>query len=222
MPEPAESTAPTSHIEVAETHPDRWWSMPCLSGNLVRLRPLAIEDAQGLHSALWADGAGDEVFRWLGRPAPRTEDQLRETIHAALAQRAHGERLPYAQVDARTGELIGTTSYYDVAPAARTLAIGHTWLGRRWWRTGHNTESKLLMLGHAFDGLGAVRVVWHTDMLNERSRSAISRLGARFEGELRKHRLRADGSWRDSAQFAMLDDDWPANRERLTSALERS
>ena len=77
------------------------------------------------------------------------------------------------------------------------------------------------MLRHAFDTLGAARVVWHTDMLNERSRAAIARLGARFEGELRKHRIRADGTWRDTAQFAMTDDDWPACRAKLVAALQR-
>src|SRR5262249_55179061 len=104
-------------------------------------------------------------------------------------------------------------------PPARALAIGHTWLGKPWWRTGHNTESKLLMLGHAFDNLGAVRVVWHTDIYNIRSQAAIERLGAIREGVLRKHRLRFDGSWRDTVQYAMTDEDWPAARAALTARL---
>ncbi len=136
-----------------------------------------------------------------------------------MASRARGERFPYAQFDAATGEFAGTTSLYDVSPSLRTLAIGHTWLGRRWWRTGHNTESKLLLLTYAFDDLGAVRVVWHTDIYNVRSQDAIARLGATREGVLRKHRLRRDGSWRDTVQYAMTDDDWPAVRDRLTSRL---
>ena len=113
----------------------------------------------------------------------------------------------------------GTSSYYDIVPAVRTIAIGHTWLGRRWWRTGHNTESKLLMLTHAFDTLGAARVVWHTDIHNARSQAAIARLGATREGELRKHRIRRDGSWRTTVQYSMTDDDWPAARERLADRL---
>ena len=122
---------------------------------------------------------------------------------------------------ARSGDVAGSTSFYDVNPALRTLAIGHTWLARRFWRTGHNTESKLLLLTHAFDVLGAARVVWHTDVRNERSQAAIARLGAQREGEFRKHRLRRDGSWRTTVQFAMTDDDWPAARERLTARLAR-
>ena len=104
---------------------------------------------------------------------------------------------------------------------ARCVAIGHTWLGRRWWRTAANTESKLLMLTHAFDVLGAVRVVWHTDIYNERSQAAIERLGATKEGVLRKHRIRRDGSWRDTVQYCMTDDDWSACRDRLRAGLDR-
>ena len=115
--------------------------------------------------------------------------------------------------------IFGTTSLYEVVPAVRTLAIGHTWLGKPWWRTGHNTESKLLLLSYAFDDLGAARVVWHTDIHNERSQAAIARLGAAREGVLRKHRIRFDGSWRDTVQYSMTDDDWPAARDRLSSRL---
>ena len=101
----------------------------------------------------------------------------------------------------------------------RALGIGHTWLGQRWWRTGHNTEAKLLLLSHAFETLGAVRVVWHTDIRNTRSQAAIERLGAVREGVLRKHRRRCDGSWRDTVQYAMVDDDWPAARTALAARL---
>ena len=116
-------------------------------------------------------------------------------------------------------ELIGTTSLYEINPALRTLAIGHTWLGRPWWRTGHNTDSKLVLLTYAFDELGAARVVWHTDIYNERSQAAIARLGATREGVLRKHRIRLDGTWRDTVQYSMTDDDWPAARAHLIARL---
>jgi RimJ/RimL family protein N-acetyltransferase len=202
-------------------HPNRWYAQPVQHGALVTLVPLTIEHAEGLHRALWTGDAGHEVYQWLGVAPPGTIEEVAEVIYTALASRAAGERLPYAQLDARTGEVIGTTSYYELNPAVRALAIGHTWLGRRWWRTGHNTESKLLMLTHAFDTLTAARVVWHTDMLNARSRAAIQRLGATFEGELRKHRIRANGTWRDTAQFAMIEDDWPAARAALRASLDR-
>lgn len=205
----------------AARQPDRWYAQEELVGSRVRLVPLAAEHAEGLLAALWAADGGTEVYRWLGAPAPSNLAEIRDTVYAALAARAAGSRLPFTQLDASTGQVIGTTSYYELAPAARALAIGYTWLGRPWWRTGHNTESKLLLLRHAFETLGAARVVWHTDVLNERSRAAIERLGARPEGTLRKHRIRADGSWRDTAQFAMIDEDWPPARDRLRAALDR-
>jgi RimJ/RimL family protein N-acetyltransferase len=197
-----------------------WYAMPVLPGDLVRLEPLTIEHAAGYLAAAGTGADAEEVFRWLTTLAP-PRDVRDATAHVAgaLAARARGERLPYAQIDARTGEFAGTTSYYEVNPAGRAIAIGHTWLGRRWWRTGHNTESKLLLLTHAFDTLGAARVVWHTDVLNTRSRSAIERLGATKEGEFRKHRIRLDGSWRDTVQYAMTDDDWPVVRKTLRARL---
>ena len=193
--------------------------MPVLRGPLIRLEPLTVEHASGYFAASSKDG--DEVFRWLSLRAPADEDAARGQILAALATRATGERFPYAQIDADSGEFAGTTSFYEVIPALRSISIGHTWLGRRWWRTGHNTESKLLMMGHAFETLGAARVVWHTDIHNARSQAAIERLGATREGVLRKHRIRTDGSWRDTVQYAMTDDDWPAARDRLASRLAR-
>jgi RimJ/RimL family protein N-acetyltransferase len=100
------------------------------------------------------------------------------------------------------------------------LAIGHTWVARPHWRTRVNTASKLIMMGHAFDDLGAERVVWHTDIRNTRSQDAIARLGAVREGVLRHHRIRRDGSWRDTVQFSMLSAEWPEARRRLTARLE--
>lgn len=200
--------------------------MPVLAGRLVRLEPLTAEHVGGYLSAAGSGADADDVFRWVTTPgstsgAPRTLEDARLDVLAGLAARARGERFPYAQFDARTGEFAGSTSYYDIVPAVRTIAIGHTWLGRRWWRSGLNTESKLLMLTHAFDTLGAARVVWHTDIYNERSQEAIARLGATREGELRKHRIRRDGSWRTTVQFSMTDDDWPAARDRLSGRLAR-
>jgi RimJ/RimL family protein N-acetyltransferase len=169
---------------------------------------------------LAAGTPGEEVFEFTGaRAVLESVEDARADIVTALAARARGERFAYAQLDVATGEFIGTTSYYELAPAARAVAIGHTWLGRRWWRTGHNTDAKLLMLTHAFETLGAVRVVWHTDILNLRSQAAIERLGAVKEGVLRKHRIRRDATWRDTVQYAMTDNDWPSAKQRLATAL---
>ena len=201
------------------TQPDQWYAMPVLTGRLIRLEPLAIEHATGYLAAAGTGPDADDVFRWMSPAAPQSLDEARAHVAASLAARARGERFAYAQFDMATGEFAGTSSYYDIVPALRTIAIGHTWLGKRWWRTGHNTESKLLMLTHAFETLGAARVVWHTDINNTRSQAAIERLGATREGELRKHRIRRDGSWRTTVQYSMTDDDWPKARDYLTSRL---
>jgi N-acetyltransferase len=205
----------------AEPAPDpaRWFAMEELVGRLVRLVPLRYEHASGYLAAANSDAGGDAVFTHLSVTPPRTVDDAQEQVAAFLAARTRGERLPYAQLDAGTGEFIGTTSFYEVTPAVRAIAIGHTWLGRSWWRSGHNTESKLLMLSHAFDILGAARVVWHTDLRNTRSQAAIERLGATKEGVLRRHRIRLDGTWRDTVQYAMTDVDWPATKQFLIEAL---
>lgn len=205
---------------------DLWYAMPVLSGRLIRLEPLAVEHAPGYLAAAGTSTEAAEVFRWLNPPGgalaqPVTIEGARRHITEALAARARGLRLPYAQLDAVTGEFAGTTSFYEVNPALRTLGIGHTWLGQRWWRTGHNAESKLLMMTFAFETLGAVRVVWHTDSQNSRSQAAIERLGATREGVLRKHRLRREGSWRDTVQYAMVDDGWPAAKAALAARLGR-
>jgi RimJ/RimL family protein N-acetyltransferase len=201
--------------------------MPVLAGRLIRLEPLAAEHAAGYLAAVGSGADAEDIFRWVMTPgstsgAPRTLADAQADVDASLAARARGERFAYAQLDAVTGEFAGTSSFYDVVPSVRTIAIGHTWLGKKWRRTGHNTESKLLMLTHAFDTLGTARVVWHTDIYNERSQAAIARLGATREGELRKHRIRRDGSWRTTVQYSMTDDDWPAARAFLTQRLRRS
>lgn len=204
-----------------------WYALPVLSGVRVRLEPLALEHAAGYLAAAGTPEEAADVFRWLSPPsgpmaAPATLADARLHILEALRARAHGTRLAYAQFDAHSGEFIGTTSLYEINPVARSLAIGHTWLGRRWWRRGYNADSKLLLLTFAFERLGAVRVVWHTDIRNARSQAAIERLGAQREGVLRKHRLRRDGSWRDTVQYSMTDDEWPAARERLLGGVSAS
>ena len=196
-----------------------WFELPTLTGRLVRLEPLTLEHAAGYLAAAGTGADAEEAFRWMYPAAPLTLADAEEQIAVALAARDRRERFAFAQLEAQTGTFIGTTSFYEVQPDVRSLAIGHTWLGPRWWRQGHNTESKLLLLTHAFDTLGAARVVWHTDIHNIRSQEAIARLGATREGELRKHRIRRDGSWRTTVQYSMTDDDWPAARDRLQARL---
>ncbi|GAB3801868.1 hypothetical protein GCM10027605_20170 [Micromonospora zhanjiangensis] len=142
------------------------------------LEPLDPAHADGLYAAT----ADPEVWRHLGTARPADRAGTVEVIAAALRAQERGERVPWVQRSAATGEVIGSTSFYEIDPDRRTVAIGYTFLGRPWWRTGVNTEAKLLLLTRAFDELDAVRVVWHTDARNERSQRAIERLGARREG----------------------------------------
>jgi N-acetyltransferase len=199
-----------------------WYAMPALTGDLIRLEPLRVEHADDY---LRAAGGAPEIFRWQS-PAegalalPVTVEDARKHITAALAGRARGARLPYAQIAVPSGRFAGTTSFADPDPVLRAVTIGYTWLGRPWWGSGANAEAKLLMLEYAFETLGAVRVSLVTDVLNQRARAAIERLGARQEGVLRKHRRRADGSWRDTVMYAVVDDDWPDVKNGLLDRLE--
>lgn len=187
-----------------------------LQGFGLVLTPLRIDDAAQFLAALGPREEADEVLAHLGYHPPTDVEGATEIIAAALAD---PNRIAYAQRLAETGELVGTTSYYDIDAALRTLAIGHTWVARRHWRSFVNTAAKLIMMGHAFDDLGAERVVWHTDIRNTRSQAAIARLGAVREGVLRHHRIRRDGSWRDTVQFSMLSEEWPEARRRLLARL---
>jgi RimJ/RimL family protein N-acetyltransferase len=140
----------------------------------------------------------------------------------AFAERDTGERLPFAAVLAESGRAVGSSSYLDIAPADGRVEIGATWYGRPWWGTFVNPEAKLLMLRHAFDVLGATRVAFRTDADNARSRAAIERLGAVFEGVHRNREHRPDGSLRDTAFYSVLPAEWPAVRAGLEERLARA
>ena len=192
------------------------WASPVpLTGRHVRLEPLVPAHAEGLVEAL----GDDEVWRHLPVHRPATAEAMRDYIATLLRNRWAGHQVLWAQVEPATGRVIGMTSYHDIDPQRRALAIGHTAIGKPWWRTGVNTEAKLMLLEHAFDVLGAERVFWYTDIRNERSQQAIARLGAVREGVLRRHRPRPDGSWRDTVVFGMTVDEWPAAGERLRARL---
>ncbi|WP_141580871.1 GNAT family N-acetyltransferase [Actinomadura sp. WMMA1423] len=194
---------------------DEWFERPVLTGRYVRLEPLSAEHVKGLFEA----SKDPELWTWMNERQPATAADMRTLVDTALTACARGLSLPWVQIDAVTGEIAGMTSYYEISPSHRGVCIGHTWLGTRWHRTGLNTEAKLLLMSRAFDDLGAIRVGWHTHVRNERSRAAIERLGASFEGVLRKHRIRADGSIRDTAAYAMTDDEWPAAKRALRARL---
>ncbi|MGI9085914.1 MAG: GNAT family N-acetyltransferase [Aeromicrobium sp.] len=191
-----------------------WYETPDLEGEHVSLVHLNPDHAAGLLAA--ADD--DEVFRWqsFGRPTTLAEAaQLHEWY------RARPDTITWTQVDRASDAVAGLTTYYEIDPVNRSVAIGVTWLGRRFWRTGVNTEAKLLLMRRAFDVLGCARVVWHVDIANERSQVAVERIGGVREGVLRKHRVRRDGSWRDTVVFSMTDDEWPTARKALEQRLAR-
>jgi RimJ/RimL family protein N-acetyltransferase len=192
-----------------------WYAAPPLRTARLHLDALRLADAPELLAALGRPEDRAEVLAHLRLPPLTDVDAARTVIAAALTD---PDRVAYAQRLA-DGTFVGTTSFYEIAPAVRAVAIGHTWVGRTWWRTFVNTESKLAMMTRAFEGLGAERVVWHTDVRNVRSQEAIARLGAQREGVLRHHRVRSDGSWRDTVQFAILASEWPQARARLLGRL---
>jgi RimJ/RimL family protein N-acetyltransferase len=194
------------------------WTAPVtLHGARVLLTPLRLSDARDFVRALGSPEEAAEVTAHLSYRSPDLAE-ARRIITTALTT---ADQLPFAQRLTGTGEFVGTTSFYEIDSGRRTVAIGHTWLARRYWRTGLNTESKLLMLRHAFETLAAERVVWHTDLRNLRSQAAIERLGATREGVLRHHRRRPDGSLRDTVQYSMVGPEWPDVRQRLSAALEQ-
>ena len=192
-----------------------WHTAASMRGRHVLLDQLAPSHVESLLAAL----SDDEVWEFLPTRKPATHDEMAAVVTTALRAQWLGERVPWVQRDPGTGEVLGMTMYHDVDEASRVVGIGHTILGKRWWRTGVNTESKLLLLERAFDVLGAERVFWYTDIRNGRSQRAIARLGASRDGIIRRHRKRPDGSWRDSVMFAMTADEWPLAAARLRARL---
>ncbi len=186
-----------------------------LAGTVVRLVPLSVDHVPALVEA----GRAPEIWTHLLAGDQRGPERMRAFVGELLARQAAGTDLAFTVLDARTGEPIGMTRYLDIQRRDRCVEIGGTWYERSRWRTAVNTESKLLLLAHAFDREGCHRVEIRTDILNERSQRAIERLGATREGLLREHRVRADGTFRSSVCYGILAGEWPAVRARLEHAL---
>lgn len=188
--------------------------IPTLTGPRVRLRPLTADDGPALVRAA-SDG---ELWnlRYTSVPSAATVDAY---LRTALAAHAAGTALPFAIELIATGEPIGCTRFFEIEPAHRGLEIGYTWIAASWQRSFVNTEAKFLLLRHAFEEMRCLRVQFTTDFINERSRAAIARLGARQEGILRSHRIRADGTIRDSVRFSLIAPEWPEAKARLLARL---
>lgn len=188
-----------------------------LEGRHVRLEPLSLAH----HAALSEVGLEEELWRWI--PAPvRTPDEMREYIQTALREQAAGTALPFATVDRASGRAVGSTRYGNIDGANRRVEIGWTWVAPAWQRTAVNTEAKYLMLRHAFETLGCIRVELKTDSLNQRSRRAILRLGAQEEGTFRNHMITASGRIRHTVYYSVTDAEWPAVKSRLEEKLSRA
>ena len=188
-----------------------------LSGSVVRLEPIRRE-----HEQLFWDVAKDEVeeiFRWIPY-AMMTPEDFRRLVDKAFAEQDRGESVVFATVERSSGRVIGSTRFMNIDRGNRRVEIGSTWIAPAWQRTAVNTEAKYLMLRHAFEVWGCMRVELKTDALNEKSRNAILRIGAKEEGTLRRHLVTWTGRVRDTVYFSILDDEWPEAKRRLQGFLE--
>jgi RimJ/RimL family protein N-acetyltransferase len=198
-----------------------------LQGRYVCLEPLDFHHAEGLAAA---SAVEPSLYRW--SPIPQGEIETAKYVETALAWRQAGTAMPFAIIRQEDGVVIGSTRFWNIEywawPQVHPLhdrtspdacEIGYTWLTRSAIRTPANTESKLLMLTHAFEVWQVLRVCFHTDVRNERSRAALARIGGKFEGILRSHRMAADFIPRDSARFSIVASEWPLVKQRLQSLL---
>jgi N-acetyltransferase len=189
------------------------WPPPptALEGDVVRLEPLGAEHRDGLREA----GDDPRIWTWMDRRIAVELDAFDRWFDARLAASAQGGEHGFATIAVADDRPIGSSSYLTVRPEHAGLEIGWTWLHPSAWGSGANLEAKLLMMKRAFDDLGCIRVEFKTDARNERSRAALERIGARFEGIFRKHMLTHVEGTRDSAYYSITDDDWPAVKAAL-------
>jgi RimJ/RimL family protein N-acetyltransferase len=185
-----------------------------LEGRHVRLEPLSAEHTAGLAEI----GLDEELWKWIPTPV-RTGEEMRAYVQNALSEQANGSALPFALIERASGRTIGSTRYGNIERAHYRVEIGWTWVARQWQRSAINTEAKYLLLRHAFDTLKCIRVELKTDSLNNRSRTAILRIGAREEGTFRNHMITASGRIRHTVYFSILDSEWPDVKSRLESKL---
>jgi RimJ/RimL family protein N-acetyltransferase len=190
------------------------WQAPTLEGRIVRLEPLRPEHEEGL----WLASRDPRTWRWLSVVQPRTRADWHAFLVQALTAASRGTEIPLVTIRQKD-EVVGSTRFLALRPEHRSVEIGWTWLHPDAWNTGANVEAKYLQLRHAFETWGCRRVEWKTDAANERSRLALEALGSTFEGVHHKHMLVRDGENRDSAWYAVTDDDWPAVRAHLETRL---
>jgi RimJ/RimL family protein N-acetyltransferase len=187
-----------------------------LEGDFVRLEPMTLEH----HAGLSEIGLDPEIWRYT-LSVIRTPEEMRGYMEDALNLQSAGTTLPFVTIERSSGRIVGSTRFGNYDPGNRRIEIGWTWIARPWQRTAINTEAKYLMLSHAFEKLGCVRVELKTDVLNTPSRNAMLRIGAKEEGVLRKHSLVWNGRYRDSIYYSILDDEWAGVKQELEKMLIR-
>jgi len=187
-----------------------------LEGSFVRLEPIRREHAE----LFWEVAKNDleDIFRWIPY-AMKTGEDFRALIDKAFAEQDRGDSVVFATVERSSGRAIGSTRFMNIDRANRRVEIGSTWIAPAWQRTAVNTEAKYLMLRHAFEVWGCMRVELKTDALNQKSRNAILRIGAKEEGTLRRHLVTWTGRVRDTVYFSILDSEWPRVKAGLEAKL---
>src|SRR5229473_2335257 len=189
-----------------------------LEGSVVRLEPLRGEHAEMFWQV--SKDALDDIFQWIPYRM-KTREDFRSLVEKAFDEQERGESVVFATVERNSGQVIGSTRFMNIDRANRRVEIGSTWIAPAWQRTAVNTEAKYLMLRHAFEVWNCIRVELKTDALNQKSRNAILRIGAKEEGTLRRHVITWTGRVRDSVYFSILDSEWPEAKERLEMMLAR-
>jgi N-acetyltransferase len=190
-----------------------------LEGSVVRLDPIRRE-----HAELFWDVAKNEmedIFRWIPYSV-KTQEDFSRLVDKAFAEQERGESIVFATTEKSTGRVIGSTRFMNIDRVNRRVEIGSTWIAPAWQRTAVNTEAKYLMLRHAFEIWKCMRVELKTDALNQKSRNAIRRIGAKEEGTLRRHLVTWSGRVRDTVYFSVLDDEWPLVKTKLEARLADS
>jgi RimJ/RimL family protein N-acetyltransferase len=187
-----------------------------LSGTHVRLEPLSLLHLDGLVDVGLAPDLWERTTTRIG-----TRGEMEDYVRTALLWQSQNTALPFATIEQETGRVVGSTRFANADHANRRIEIGWTWVAPPWQRSAVNTEAKLLMMRHAFDTLGCIRVEFKTDALNTRSRAALARIGAREEGILRSHMLVQGGRRRDSVYFSVIEEEWQDVEAALRAKLER-
>ncbi len=188
-----------------------------LDGQRVRLEPLSIDHL----AALCEVGLVEEIWRWT-TSLVLTPSDMRQYVEAALQEQAEGKALPFVTIDKASNKVVGSTRFGNIERTHRRVEIGWTWINPQWQRSHINTEAKYLMLRHAFETWQCIRVELKTDSLNEKSRTAMLRIGAKEEGTLRNHMITYTGRYRHSVYFSFIESEWPQVKANLEAMMSQS